>query len=93
MPWMLRPVGIKSIASRLRTGVLAAVVTSTTGEAPVTVIVSVSAPTLSSALRVAVNSAGSTRPSRLKVLNPGSVKVTSRCPVGGRRCDSAVDRR
>ena len=37
---MLRPVGIRSIASRLSTAVFAAEVTSTTGEAPVTVIVS-----------------------------------------------------
>jgi hypothetical protein len=75
-PWMLRPVGIKSIASRSSTAVLAAEVTSTTGDAPVTVIVSSRAPTPSSALRVAVNSDGSCRPSRRNVLNPVSEKVT-----------------
>jgi hypothetical protein len=46
---------------------LVAEVTSTTGDAPVTVIVSSSAPTPSSALTVAVNSDGSCRPTRLNV--------------------------
>jgi hypothetical protein len=50
---------------------------STSGDSPVTVIVSVSSPTFNSALTVPVNPAGSSRPSRLKVLKPGSVKVTA----------------
>ena len=73
---MLRPVGIRSIASRLSTEVFAAEVTSTTGDAPVTVMVSSSAPTPSSALSVAVNSDGSCRPSRRKVLKPVNENVT-----------------
>jgi hypothetical protein len=73
---MLRPVGIRSIASRLSTEVFAADVTSTTGEAPVTVMVSSSWPTPSSALSVAVNSDGSWRPSRRKVLKPVNENVT-----------------
>ncbi len=46
------------------------------GDSPVTVIVSASSPTRSSALTVAVNVPVSSMPSRLKVLNPGSVNVT-----------------
>ena len=76
IPWMLRPVGIESMASRSSTCARAAVVTSTTGAAPVTMIDSSSAPTRSSALMVAVNSAASCRPSRLKLLKPGSEKLT-----------------
>ena len=76
MPWMLRPVGIRSIASRLSTEVFAVEVTSTTGDAPVTVIVSSRAPTPSSAFSVAVNSDGRMTPSRLNVLKPVSVNVT-----------------
>jgi hypothetical protein len=59
-----------SVTSRL------ALCTSTTGVSPVTVIVSASAPTLSSALIVAVNEPLSSTPSRLNVLKPGNVKVT-----------------
>ena len=47
---------------------------STTGDSPVTVTVSSSAPTLSSALIVAVNSAASCSPSRLKLLKPGQAE-------------------
>ena len=50
--------------------------TSTIGLSPVTVTVSASAPTFRSALMVAVNEPVSSIPSRLKVLNPVSVKVT-----------------
>src|SRR4029077_15567471 len=49
--------------------------TSTTGDAPDTVTVSSSAPTRRSAFTVAVKLAGSSMPSRLTVLNPGSVKT------------------
>ena len=51
--------------------------TSTTGVSPVTVIVSASAPTFMSALMVATNEPVSSMPSRLTVLKPVSVKVTS----------------
>ena len=53
-----------------------ALVTSTIGLSPVTVIVSSRAPTRRSAFTVALNSEASSRPSRLNVLNPVSVKVT-----------------
>ena len=59
-----------SVTSRL------ALCTSTTGVSPVTVIVSASAPTLRSALMVAVNEPVSSIPSRLTVLKPCRVKVT-----------------
>ena len=77
IPWMVRPVGIASMASRFSTCVCTAVVTSTTGASPVTVIDSSRAPTRMSALMVAVNSEGSSMPSRLSVENPVSVKVTT----------------
>ena len=50
--------------------------TSTTGDSPVTVTVSSSAPTFISAATVSVTEPASSMPSRLTVLNPGSVKVT-----------------
>ena len=50
--------------------------TSTIGLSPVTVTVSSSVPTRNSALTVDTKSAGSTRPSRTKVLKPGSLKLT-----------------
>jgi hypothetical protein len=59
-----------SVTSRL------ALCTSTTGVSPDTVIVSASAPTLRSALIVAVNDPLSSTPSRLEVLKPCRVKVT-----------------
>ena len=59
-----------SVTSRL------ALCTSTTGVSPVTVTVSASAPTLRSALMVAVNDPLSSMPSRLNVLKPCRVKVT-----------------
>ena len=51
--------------------------TSTIGVSPVTVMVSSTAPTLRSALTVAVNEPVSSMPSRLTVLNPVSVNVTA----------------
>ena len=57
--------------------------TSTTGDSPVTVIVSSTAPTRISALTDAVNVPVSSTPSRRTVLNPGSVMVTVYVP--GRR--------
>jgi hypothetical protein len=50
--------------------------TSTRGVCPETVIVSVNAPTLSSALTVATKFDDSSRPSRLNVANPCRLKVT-----------------
>ena len=75
-PWMVRPVGSASSVSRLSTWVWTVLWTSTMGDAPETVTVSSSAPTLMSALIVAVNAVGSSRPSRLNELKPGSVKTT-----------------
>ena len=49
---------------------------STIGLSPVTVTVSSTAPTRSSASMVAVKSADTSTPSRRTVLKPGSVKVT-----------------
>jgi hypothetical protein len=51
--------------------------TSTTGDSPDTVTVSSIAPTRISALTGTVVSAGTMMPSRLNVLKPGSVNVTS----------------
>ena len=76
MPWMVRPVGIESIASRFSTCVWTAVCTSTVGASPVTVSVSSRLPTFMSALMVIVNCAGSSSASRLKDWNPSSEKVT-----------------
>src|SRR6266511_3019218 len=53
---------------------------STTGVSPVTVIVSASAPTFSSALTVIVPEPASSSPSRFTVLNPVSVKVIEYAP-------------
>jgi hypothetical protein len=50
---------------------------STTGVAPETTIVSSNAPTRSSALTGTVTFADTSMPSRLVVLNPASVKVTT----------------
>jgi len=50
---------------------------STSGVLPETVMVSEIAPTASVALIVAVKFGASSRPSRLKVLKPGSVNVTA----------------
>ena len=79
----LRPTGIDSITSAVITRCCRVVCTSTVGDAPVTVIVSSSAPTRSSAFTVAVNAPVSSMPSRLTVLKPGSVNVTVYVP--GRR--------
>ena len=50
--------------------------TSTTGVARVTVTVSSTAPTVSTASTAAVNPAFNSMPSRTSVLKPGKVKVT-----------------
>ena len=71
-----RAVGTDCSRSRSSVRCCFAVCTSTTGLSPVTVMVSSSPPTLSSAFSVATKSAGRTNPSRLTVPNPGSVNVT-----------------
>src|SRR5260370_1037425 len=80
---MLRPVGTASSSSRDRTCPCVALLMSTTGEAPVTVTVSSTAPIFISELTVAVKSDGSSIPSRLTTLKPGSVNFTMYEP--GRR--------
>ena len=72
----LLPVGIASITSRVITRCWTTFCTSTVEASPVTVMVSSSEPTRSSAFTVAVKEAVSSMPSRLTVLKPGSVKVT-----------------
>ena len=62
--------------SLLITRCCAAACTSTIGDWPVTVTVSATVPTLSSASMVAVNEPVSSIPSRLNGENPASVKVT-----------------
>ena len=74
--WMLRPVGIASITSRVITVRVVMLWVSTTGDSAETVIVSSSAPTFRSALIVAVKSDVSSTFSRFTTLKPGSVKVT-----------------
>ncbi|PYQ96611.1 MAG: hypothetical protein DMF96_17800 [Acidobacteria bacterium] len=74
--WMLRPVGIASSTSRVMTVRVVMLCVSTTGDSAVTVIVSATAPTLRSALIVAVKSDVSSTFSRFTPLKPGSVKVT-----------------
>ena len=77
MPWMVRPVGIASIASRFSTCVWTAVVTSTTGASPETVIDSSRAPTRMSALIVIVNSDGSVEAVAPEGREPVSENVTT----------------
>ena len=77
---MVRPLGMLSSASLSSTVMAAALCTSTIGAAPETVIVSSRAPTRMSMLSVAVKSAESSMPSRLKVWKPVSVKVTMYAP-------------
>ncbi len=72
----VRPDGMVSMTSLLMTCCCRTPWTSTTGDSPVTVIVSSSAPTRSSAFTLAVNEPASSMPSRRDVLKPGSVKVT-----------------
>jgi hypothetical protein len=71
-----RPVGISAIVWLSITRWRVALWTSTVAAAPVTVMVSSTAPTCMSAFTVAVNDPVSSIPSRLTVLNPGSVNVT-----------------
>ena len=75
-PWIVRPVGTESSTSRESTCDFAAVWTSTTGDAPVTVSVSSSDPTLSSPLIVIVKFDGSSSASRFTVAKPVSMNVS-----------------
>ena len=79
----VRPVGSESSNSRSSTVVRSVLCTSTMGLWPETITDSSRAPTLSSALTVAVKSDGKTMPSRIKLENPGKVKLTRYVP--GRR--------
>ena len=69
--------GSASSVSRASTACVRTLRTSTVGLAPVTVTVSSSDPTFSSALTGAVNPALSVTPSRFTTLKPGSVNVTA----------------
>ena len=71
-----RPVGIAFAVSRLSTRCVVVLWTLTTGASPVTVIVSSSAPTRSSASTLDVPVPARVTPSRLVVLKPASVNVT-----------------
>ena len=73
----VRDVGIASITSAPSTRCCAEFWTSTMGDAPVTVIVSCTVPTLSSTFTVAANDPVSSMPSRLNELNPASANVTA----------------
>lgn len=65
--WSDRAVGSASRTSSFNTRCCTTLCTSTVGLAPVTVSVSCTPPTFSSALTVAMNEAGSSMPSRLTV--------------------------
>jgi len=76
MPAAFRDEGIAAITSRSMICCVRVLCTSTIGDSPVTVIVSSSVPTFSSALTVATKFPDSSMPSRLTTLNPGSSNVT-----------------
>src|SRR6266850_3490387 len=78
--WTLRPVGIASRTGRVTCWDTCALCTSTRGDAPDTVTDSSNAPTFKSALTCAVKFVVNSMPSCLKVVNPGSVKVTEYVP-------------
>ncbi len=82
-PAAFRELGMAAMMSRLIVCCTLTLWTSTTGDWPVTVIVSSSVPTVSSALTVATNVPVSSTPSRLTVLKPGNENVTEYEP--GRR--------
>ena len=75
-----RALGVLSSTSRVSTCVCATFRTSTTGLAPVTVIVSVNVPVLNSTLTDAAKPAVSVMPSRRTTEKPGSVNVTRYVP-------------
>ena len=71
----VRAAGSTSIICRVATNCRRTCCTSTTGDSPETVTVSSSAPTASDAFTCTAASPISTIPSRMNVLNPGSVNV------------------
>ena len=75
--WYSRAVGIAATTSLSSTLCCFAFTTSTIGDSPLTVIVSSRAPTRSSAFTCAAIEPDSSIPSRLTVLNPVSVNVTT----------------
>ena len=83
MDCMFLETGAASSTSRVSTLWVRTFCTSTTGVAPVTVIVSSTVPTRSSASTFAVNPTFSTMSSRTTVAKPGKVNVTAYVP--GRR--------
>ena len=74
--WNSLGVGMESTTSRVRTSVRWLFCTSTTGLAPVTVMVSATSPTRMSALTVAVKPDVNSRPSRLTEPKPVNANVT-----------------
>jgi hypothetical protein len=72
----VRPVGSVDSSSRSMTVVRCVLCTSTVGASPVTVTVSWTLPTFSSALTVAVKFDGKGIASLTKEENPGNVKLT-----------------
>ncbi len=76
MPATFRDDGIAASASRSMICCWRALCTSTTGDSPVTVIVSSSEPTFKSRFTVATKLPDSSMPSRLTVVKPVSVAVT-----------------
>ncbi len=75
--WWLRPAGIASTTSLPITRCDWELCTSTIGDSPVTVSVSVIEPTRISALTVAANDPVSSMPSRVTVVKPCSRKLTA----------------
>ena len=73
----VRPNGSASRSSRLITRSCRMLRVSTVGAAPLTVTVSLTAPTRSSAFTVVVAVPTTSMPSRLTVVKPASVKVTT----------------
>src|SRR5438132_323268 len=82
-PLLARAVGIEVSTSSLNVCCRFALWTSMTGVSPVTVMVSATAPTFMSAFTIVTMPTLTSRPSRLTVLKPVSVKVTEYGP--GRR--------
>ena len=76
----LRPVGMLSSSSRVKTCWVVALCTSMTGDAPDTVTLSSIDPMLNWASTGAVKPAVSSIPSRTTFLNPASVKATRYVP-------------
>src|ERR1043166_1256219 len=80
--YIVPPFGIDLIRSGVTARAVTTPCTSTSGDSPVTVTVSATAPTFISALIAAVKLASTSTPSRLIVPKPGSVKLTAYVPTG-----------